>query len=212
MNSYADTYLVVTFKARRLSVLEDVYKSEAETNQRNQAIAMLMYAYGRIKDNPQLATDIYTRQCSVGVNAKNLATMARALANGGRNQFTGKQVISGENVPEILAVMATAGLYDDSGRWLYGNRCSPDSGPRPASGLPDLGSAPTPAGARKQVASSPDGAKRNPGGTGGTAAAKALTREIVRRLARLSLDSAVPDQGCSRPRHRPRPRRLAHCP
>ncbi|MGD2075380.1 MAG: glutaminase, partial [Gammaproteobacteria bacterium] len=85
-----------------MSVLEDVYKSEAETNQRNQAIAMLMYAYGRIKDNPQLATDIYTRQCSVGVNAKNLATMARTLANGGRNPFTGKQVISGENVPEIL--------------------------------------------------------------------------------------------------------------
>jgi glutaminase len=107
------------FAGRKLTVLEDVYKSEAETNQRNQAIAMLMYAYGRIKENPLQACDIYTRQCSVGVNAKDLATMAATLANGGKNPVTGKQVMSAENVPEVLAVMATAGLYDDTGKWLY---------------------------------------------------------------------------------------------
>ncbi len=107
------------FAARELSVLEDVYESEAATNQRNQALAMLMYAYGRIKENPLQATDIYTRQCSVGVNAKDLATMAATLANGGTNPVTGKKVVSSENVPEILSVMATAGLYDDSGKWLY---------------------------------------------------------------------------------------------
>jgi glutaminase len=107
------------FAGRSLSVLEDVYKSEAETNQRNQAIGRLMFAYGHIKDNPDRATDIYTRQCSIGVNAKDLATMAATLANGGKNPVTGKQVISAANVPEVLAVMATAGLYDDSGKWLY---------------------------------------------------------------------------------------------
>jgi glutaminase len=107
------------FAGRSLSVLEDVYKSEAETNQRNQAIGRLMYAYGHIKDNPDRATDIYTRQCSVGVNAKDLAMMAATLANGGKNPVSGKQVVNPGNVPEILAVMATAGLYDDSGKWLY---------------------------------------------------------------------------------------------
>jgi glutaminase len=107
------------FAGRPLHVLEDVYKSESETNQRNQAIAMLMHAYGRIQDNPQRATDLYTRQCSVGVNAKDLATMAATLANGGRNPVTGKQVMRPQNVPAVLAVMATAGLYDDSGKWLY---------------------------------------------------------------------------------------------
>lgn len=112
-----DTYN--DFAGRKLTVLEDVYESEAATNQRNQAIAMLMHAYGRIKDKPLQATDIYTRQCSVGVNAKDLATMAATLANGGKNPVTGKQVISTGNVPEILAVMATAGLYDDTGKWLY---------------------------------------------------------------------------------------------
>jgi glutaminase len=104
---------------RQLSVLQDVYKSESDTNQRNQAIGALMLAYGYIKDNWQQAVDLYTRQCSIGVNAKDLATMAATLAFGGRNPVTGKQAISAENVPYVLAVMATAGLYDDSGKWLY---------------------------------------------------------------------------------------------
>ncbi len=107
------------FAGRPLNVLQDVYQSEAATNQRNQAIGRLMYAYGHIKDNPDQATDIYTEQCSVGVNAKDLATMAGTLANGGKNPVTGKQVMRVENVPDVLAVMATAGLYDDSGKWLY---------------------------------------------------------------------------------------------
>jgi len=113
LNYYSD------FAGRKLTVLEDVYKSEAETNQRNQALAMLMYAYGHIKGDALQATDIYTRQCSVGVNAKDLAIMAATLANGGKNPVTAKQLVKSENVPEILAVMATAGLYDDSGKWLY---------------------------------------------------------------------------------------------
>jgi glutaminase len=107
------------FAGRKLRVLEDVYKSEAETNQRNQAIAMLMYAYGHIKAEPLRACDVYTKQCSVGVNAKDLAMMAATLANGGKNPVTGKQVLTTGNVPEVLAVMATAGLYDDTGKWLY---------------------------------------------------------------------------------------------
>ncbi len=107
------------FAGRDLTVLEDVYESEAATNQRNQAIAHLMYAYGKIEEEPVRATDIYTKQCSVGVNAKDLAVMAATLANGGKNPVTGKKVLSSEHVPEVLAVMATAGLYDDSGKWLY---------------------------------------------------------------------------------------------
>ena len=103
----------------QLSVLQDVYKSESDTNQRNQAIGALMLAYGYIKSNWQQAVDLYTRQCSIGVNAKDLATMAATLAFGGKNPVTGKQVMDAEKVPGVLAVMATAGLYDDSGKWLY---------------------------------------------------------------------------------------------
>ena len=104
---------------RPLTVLQDVYKSESDSNQRNQAIGALMLAYGYIKSNWEQAVDLYTRQCSIGVNAKDLGNMAATLAFGGKNPVTGKQVIDAAKVPGILAIMATAGLYDDSGKWLY---------------------------------------------------------------------------------------------
>jgi glutaminase len=107
------------FAGRPLGVNQEVFKSESDTNQRNQAIGYLMYAYEFIKSEPLRATDIYTEQCSVNVNAKDLATMAATLAGGGKNPVTGKQVMKAANVPPVLAVMATAGLYDDSGKWLY---------------------------------------------------------------------------------------------
>jgi glutaminase A len=104
---------------RQLSVLQDVYKSESDSNQRNQAIGALMRAYGYIEGNWQQAVDLYTRQCSIGVNAKDLATMAATLASGGTNPVTSTPVIDTPKVPSVLAVMSTAGLYDDSGKWLY---------------------------------------------------------------------------------------------
>ncbi|HMF99518.1 MAG TPA: glutaminase A [Vicinamibacterales bacterium] len=107
------------FAGRQLKVLQDVYKSESDTNQRNQAIGALMYAYGYIKTDWKQAVDLYTRQCSIGVNAKDLAMMAATLAAKGKNPVTGKQVMDPAKVPPVLAVMATAGLYDDSGKWLY---------------------------------------------------------------------------------------------
>jgi glutaminase len=116
------------YAGRQLTVLQDVYKSESDTNQRNQAIGALMLAYGYIKSNWQQAVDLYTRQCSVGVNTKDLATMAATLANGGKNPVTGKQVINSAYVPKVLAVMATAGLYDDSGKWLYATGLPAKSG------------------------------------------------------------------------------------
>jgi glutaminase len=107
------------FAGRPLSVNKEVFDSEAATNQRNQAIGALMYAYGFIKENPAQATDIYTEQCAISANAKDLAVMAGTLANAGMNPVTRKQVMKAENVPGVLAVMATAGLYDDTGKWLY---------------------------------------------------------------------------------------------
>jgi glutaminase len=116
------------FAGRKLEVNDPVFKSESETNQRNQAISMLMFAYGHIKANPLQACDIYTEQCSINVNAKDLAEMAATLANGGRNPVTGKQCMHTTNVPKVLAVMATAGLYDDSGKWLYATGLPAKSG------------------------------------------------------------------------------------
>jgi glutaminase len=103
----------------KLSLIEDVYKSEAATNQGNRALAALLLKYQRIYSDPVEAVDIYTKACSVGVNVKQLAQMGGTLANNGVNPITGERVIKAENVPHILAAMTMAGLYDGSGGWAW---------------------------------------------------------------------------------------------
>jgi glutaminase len=113
INAFSD------FAGRTLTVNQPVYESEAATNQRNQALAWLLLAYDRMYFDPVKSTDVYTKQCAVNVNAKDLGTMAATFANGGVNPVTGKTVVSSNTVEHVLPVMATAGLYDDSGIWLY---------------------------------------------------------------------------------------------
>ena len=103
----------------KLSLLDDVYESEAATNTGNRALAALLLKYERIYSDPLESVDVYTKQCSVGVTAKQLAVMGATLANDGINPITHEQVIKKENVPEILATMTMAGLYDGSGGWAW---------------------------------------------------------------------------------------------
>lgn len=107
------------FAGRKLEVNQEVYKSEGDTNQRNRAISALMSAYERFPMDPAVAVDLYTRACSINVSARDLGVMAATLAFGGRNPVTGKQVLDRSHVPGLLAIMATAGMYDDSGLWLF---------------------------------------------------------------------------------------------
>lgn len=103
----------------KLMLIEDVYKSEAATNTGNKALSMLLAKYERIYADPFESVDIYTKQCSVGVNATQLARMGATLANNGVNPATGEQVIKREDIPYILATMTMAGLYDSSGGWAW---------------------------------------------------------------------------------------------
>src|SRR5580704_15844302 len=103
----------------KLTLIEDVYKSEAATNTGNKALSMLLAKYDRIYADPFESVDIYTKQCSVGVNATQLARMGAVLANNGKNPATGEQVIKVEDVPFILSTMMMAGLYDSSGAWAW---------------------------------------------------------------------------------------------
>jgi glutaminase len=116
------------FAGRQLSMNVPVYISEAGDNLRNQAIAHLLLAYGRMYFDPVEATDIYTKQCAINVNAQDLATMGATLANGGVNPVTKKKVVSPETVMYTLPVMATAGLYDDAGIWFYNTGLPAKSG------------------------------------------------------------------------------------
>ena len=107
------------FAGRTLSLNDDVYRSASQTNHRNQGIARLLESFGRIYGDPAEATDLYTRQCSLNVTAKDLAVMGATLADGGVNPLTKIRVVDPEVCHYTLAVMATAGLYETSGDWLY---------------------------------------------------------------------------------------------
>ncbi|MFT3853764.1 MAG: glutaminase A [Ilumatobacteraceae bacterium] len=107
------------FAGRQLVLDEAVYASEAATNLRNQGIAHLLDSYDRLYFDPDESTDVYTKQCSLLVTAEDLAVMGATLADGGVNPRTGERVIDDEHCPRVLAVMATAGMYERSGDWLY---------------------------------------------------------------------------------------------
>lgn len=107
------------FAGRTLSVNEEVYESASETNFRNQSIARLLQSYGRIYMDPAAATDLYTKQCALDVTAKDLAVMGATLADGGVNPITKERVVDASVCHYALAIMATAGLYETSGDWLF---------------------------------------------------------------------------------------------
>lgn len=104
---------------RKLMLNTEVYQSEASTNQRNQGIASLLRSYGRMYFDPVEATDLYTKQCSLSVTVKDLAVMGATLADGGTNPLTKERVLDADRCKRVLAVLATAGLYEQSGDWLY---------------------------------------------------------------------------------------------
>ena len=116
-NKILDFYSKVA--GEKLVLIDEVYKSEAATNAGNKALSMLLAKYERIYADPFESVDIYTKQCSVGVNATQLARMGAVLADNGKNPATGEQVIKVEDVPFILSTMTMAGLYDSSGAWAW---------------------------------------------------------------------------------------------
>ena len=107
------------FAGRELTMDEEIYESEAATNQRNRGIARLLEGYERMYFDSLQATDVYTKQCSLLVNATDLAVMGATLADGGVNPLTRERVVSADVAKRLLAVMATAGLYERSGDWLF---------------------------------------------------------------------------------------------
>ena len=103
----------------QVGVIDELYRSESETNFNNRSIAWLLKNYNRIYDDPDLSLDLYTRQCSIGITAKELATLAATIAAGGRNPVTGEEVFRAELTPKITAMMATVGFYEHTGDWLF---------------------------------------------------------------------------------------------
>jgi glutaminase len=107
------------FAGRALSLDGVVYASEAATNERNRAMGWLLRSYGRMSGDADEIVDVYTRQCALSVTAHDLAVMGATLADGGVNPVTGQRVVSADVCRDTLAVVASTGLYERSGEWLF---------------------------------------------------------------------------------------------
>ncbi len=107
------------FAGRTLNVNEEVYASASASNHRNHALVRLLQGYGRVYFDPLATLDLYTRQSSLEVTTHDLAVMAATLADGGVNPITGERVVEAHCCQPVLAAMATAGLYETSGDWLF---------------------------------------------------------------------------------------------
>lgn len=107
------------FAGRELTINEEVFASATQTNTRNRSIAWMLESIGAIYCDPLEAVDLYTRQCSLDVSARDLAIMGATLADGGFNPVTREQVVTPDVCHYTLAVMLTAGMYETSGDWLY---------------------------------------------------------------------------------------------
>ncbi len=107
------------YAGQELTLDEAVYRSEAETGHRNRAIGHMLRNFNILTEPPEPVVDLYFKQCSVSVTCRDLAVMAATLANQGVNPLTGKQAIRGEYVESVLSVMASCGMYDYAGEWLY---------------------------------------------------------------------------------------------
>lgn len=100
-------------------LIEELYRSESETNFNNRSIVWLLKNYNRIYDDPDLSLDLYTRQCSLGITAKQLSVCGATIANRGVNPKTGRSVFDASFSPQITSLIATVGFYEHTGDWLY---------------------------------------------------------------------------------------------
>lgn len=100
-------------------LIDELYKSESETNFNNKAIAWLLKNYDRIYDDPDMSLDLYTRQCSLGVTAKQLSVTGATIANMGVNPVTKQTVFDAEIAPKVTSLIATVGFYERTGDWMY---------------------------------------------------------------------------------------------
>lgn len=102
-----------------LSVDEQVYRSESTTGHRNRAIGWMLRNFDIIEEDPEDIVEAYFQQCSLLVTCTDLAVMGATLANQGLNPLTGERAIAHEYVDNVLGVMASCGMYDWSGEWIY---------------------------------------------------------------------------------------------
>lgn len=103
----------------KLEVIDELYRSESDTNFNNKSIAWLLKNYDRIYDDPDISLDLYTRQCSVAISTQQLAIMAGTIAHSGVNPLNNETVFKSNLTTNIVSMMATVGFYERTGDWMF---------------------------------------------------------------------------------------------
>jgi glutaminase len=104
---------------REIYIDNAIFLSERTTGHRNRAISHLMLNFGMVTEQIPDSLELYFQQCSILVNAHDLAVMGATLANAGVNPVSKERALDRQYVKDVLSVMLTCGMYDYAGEWAY---------------------------------------------------------------------------------------------
>ena len=114
-------YWVKTLFGEKLNTNPMVLASERRTGDRNRSIAYLLKSRDNLCAGVTETLDLYFMLCSYEATPKQMLHLAAILANGGMCPTSQQQLISSDTTKTVLALMATCGLYDDTGTHMV--RC-----------------------------------------------------------------------------------------
>ncbi|WP_133135254.1 glutaminase A [Legionella rowbothamii] len=99
----------------RLNINPLVFASEKRTGNRNRSLAYLLKSRNNLGADVHETLDLYFALCSYEAMLEQMLYLPTLLANGGRDPMSGEQIISAETCKITVAIMATCGLYDETG-------------------------------------------------------------------------------------------------
>lgn len=111
-----------------IEVDETVQKSESASASRNRSIAYLLQHNGILDSSIEQTLEAYFALCSLSGGVKEAAHLPAVLANGGREPFTHQRILSHATVAIIVSLMATCGMYNESGNYLVATGMPAKSG------------------------------------------------------------------------------------
>lgn len=100
-----------------ININQEIYESEKETGDRNRSLAYFMKSNGILEGDVEEVLDIYFKQCSIEVTAKDLARFGALIANDGRTPWSNEVLISRDICRIVKTIMVTCGMYDASGQF-----------------------------------------------------------------------------------------------
>lgn len=103
---------------RKLPVASRVLASERRTGDKNRAIAYLLRASGILPKDVDAVLETYFTLCSFESDAGTTAHLPAVLAADGVSPKTGERVLSRRCASTVVSLMATCGMYDESGAYL----------------------------------------------------------------------------------------------